>query len=100
MEIEIESRRENKLLEREEIRFVVRYDGATPSRKKVKEHLHNMGINGFIVVDEIKPLFGVREARGYAKVYPSEQKAREIEPDYVIRRNIGGKSEKEEEKNE
>jgi len=95
MDIEIESRRENKLLDREEIYFMVKYDGATPSRKKIREHFKNMGLSGFIVVDKIKPIFGAREAKGYAKVYKSEEKAREIEPDYIIKRNIG-----KEEKNE
>ena len=37
MEIEIETRKENKLLEREEIHFRVKYEGATPSRKKIRE---------------------------------------------------------------
>ena len=91
MEIEIENRKENKLLEREEIYFKVKYDGATPSRKKIREQLKGMGLNGFIVIDYVQPIFGVREAKAYAKVYPSEKKAREIEPDYIIKRNIGGK---------
>ncbi|KAA0004915.1 MAG: 30S ribosomal protein S24e [Thermoplasmata archaeon] len=96
MEIEIESRKENKLLEREEIYFRLKYEGATPSRKKIREQLKGMGIKGFIVIDHVKPLFGAREAKAYAKVYPSEQKARAIEPDYIIKRNVsGGKEEKE-----
>ena len=98
MEIEIETRKENKLLEREEIHFRVKYEGATPSRKKIREQLKGMGINGFIVIDYVKPLFGVREAKAYAKVYQSEQKARKVEPEYIIKRNIGGKEEKEEQK--
>ncbi len=106
MEIEIESRKENKLLEREEIHFIVRYDGATPSRKKIREQLKGMGINGFIVLDYVKPVFGAREAKAYAKVYPSEQKARKVEPEYKIKRIMAGgggqekKEEKEGEKNE
>ena len=97
MEIEIESRKENKLLGREEIYFRVKYDGATPSRKKIREQLKGMGLNGFIVLDYIKPVFGAREAKAYAKVYSSEKKAREVEPDYIIKRNMaGGKEEKKE----
>ena len=100
MEIEIENRKENKLLGREEIYFRVKYEGATPSRKKIREQLKGMGLNGFIVLDYVKPIFGVREAKAYAKVYPSEKKAREVEPDYIIKRNTGGGEKKEEEKNE
>lgn len=96
MEIEIGIRKENKLLEREEIFFKIKYDSVTPSRKKVKDELKNMGLKGFIVIDYIKPMFGRREAKAYAKLYPSEERARKVEPDYIIRRNIKGKEEKKE----
>ena len=94
MEIEIESRRENKLLGREEIHFVIKYEGATPRRQKVKEELKKaLGLKGFVLLQYIKPMFGLNQARVYAKVYPSEEEARKIEEDYIIRRNIGGKKE-------
>ena len=103
MEIEIESRRENKLLGREEIHFVIKYEGATPRRQKVKEELKKaLGLKGFVLLQYIKPMFGLNQAKVYAKVYPSEEEARKIEEDYIIRRNIGGKKEevKEEKKEE
>jgi len=94
MEIEIESRRENKLLGREEIHFVIKYEGATPRRQKVKEELKKaLGLKGFVLLQYIKPMFGLNQAKVYAKVYPSEEEARKIEEDYIIRRNIGGKKE-------
>ena len=98
MEIEIESRRENKLLGREEIHFVIKYEGATPRRQKVKEELKKaLGLKGFVLLQYIKPMFGLNQAKVYAKVYPSEEEARKIEEDYIIRRNIGGKKEEEKE---
>ncbi len=94
MEIEVIQRKENKLFEREEIHFILRYDGATPPRSKVKEAIkNNLGLSGFIVIEYIKPSFGSMEAKVYAKVYPSEKKARQYEADYVIARNVK-KSEK------
>jgi len=98
MEIEIESRRENKLLGREEIHFVIKYEGATPRRQKVKEELKKaLGLKGFVLLQYIKPMFGLNQAKVYAKVYPSEEEARKIEEDYTIKRNIGGKKEEEKE---
>ena len=91
MEIEVEQRRENKLLGREEIYFRIKYDASTPSRKKVKENLKNtLGLKGFIILQYVKPVFGSREARGYAKIYESEKKARQIESSYITKRNVGG----------
>ena len=98
MEIEFENRRENKILGREEITFKVKYEGKTPSRDKIREQLKNMlGGKGVIVIEHIKTVYGVPEARGYAKVYPSEEKAREIEEKHIIERNFGKKKEKKEE---
>ncbi len=88
MEIEVENRRENKLLEREEIEFIVKYEGATPPRHKIKEALKNhLNLKGYIVIHKIQPFFGMMQARVYAKVYPSEAIARKVEEEYVLRRN-------------
>ncbi len=105
MEIEVESRKENKLLEREEIHFIVKYEKETPPRNKIKEELKNaLGIGGFIVIHKIEPSFGIRKARVYAKVYPDEKTARKIEEEYLLKRekiiSKKGEEKKEEEKNE
>ena len=95
MEIVVDSRKENKLLEREEIHFRVKYDGSTPARRKIKDALKgHLGVGGYIVIQKIEPLFGMKEAKVYAKVYPSEAVARKIESDYVFKR--GGSAKKEE----
>jgi len=99
MEMVVDSRKENKLLEREEIHFRVKYDGSTPSRKKIKEALKgHLGVGGYIVIQKVEPLFGMKEAKVYAKVYPDESTARKIESDYLFKR--GGSTEKEEVKEE
>lgn len=99
MEIEFENRKENKILGREEIFFKVKYEGKTPSREKVRGQLKNMlGGKGVVVIEYIKTLYGIPEARGYAKVYASEEQAKEIEEKHIIERNFGKKKGKEEKK--
>ena len=90
MEIEIESRKDNKLLQREEVRFTLRYEGKTPGRSKVRKQLKDMLGKNVIILEYLKPVYGVSEARGYARGYSSEKKAREIEPEYIVERNLSG----------
>lgn len=95
MEINVESRRENILLEREEIRCSVTYESATPTRKQIKEALkNNLGVSGYIVIHEIQPFFGMKKATVYAKIYSSEAIARKIEEPYRLSRGETAKSEK------
>jgi len=101
MEIEIVSRKENKLLEREEVYFKIKYEGKTPSRKKVRDNLKNMVGGKVVIIEYIKPAYGAPEADGYARVYQSEKKAREVEAEHIIERNLkktggGGEGEAEE----
>lgn len=98
MEINVENRRENTLLEREEIRCSIVYDGATPTRKKIKEALkNNLGVSGYIVIHKIQPFFGMKKATVYAKIYPSEAIARKTEEAYRLTRGETKKSEEKEE---
>ncbi|MCJ2530881.1 MAG: 30S ribosomal protein S24e [Candidatus Thermoplasmatota archaeon] len=90
MEIEILSRRENKLLSRMEVRFQVRYEeGTTPSRPEMREGLtKELKLNKqVLVVDSVHSQFGKREARGYAKIYESVEDARRLERPHVLARN-------------
>ncbi|MHC1579553.1 MAG: 30S ribosomal protein S24e [Candidatus Alkanophagales archaeon] len=91
MEVEIIEERENPLLERKEVRFRIRHEGRTPSRKEVRELLVkelNTSPN-LLVVESIRTEFGKREVRGYAKVYRSEERLRSVERPHVIRKNFG-----------
>ncbi len=96
MEIEIVSRKENKVLEREEIIFKIKYEGKTPSRNKVRGNLGSMVGGKVVILEYIKPVYGISEANGYARVYKSEKKAREVEAKHIIKRNLAkGGEEKE-----
>ncbi|MEE9164412.1 MAG: 30S ribosomal protein S24e [Thermoplasmata archaeon] len=90
MEMEIVSRRENKLLDRLEVRFLVRHEeGTTPSRPEIQEGLAKELKVGkkVLVLDNVHPQFGKREASGYAKVYESLEDAQRLERPHVLRRN-------------
>ena len=103
MEIEVLRARENKLLGRKEILFKVKHGvehegssgqeqrgGGTPSRKEVREVLvRKFGCSPqVLVIDWMKPAFGKPEALGYAKIYESEARMREIERKHILRRNF------------
>ncbi len=90
MEIEILSRRENKLLSRLELRFQIRYEeGTTPSRPEIREGLtKELKLKKqVLVIDSVQSQFGKREARGYAKIYESVEEARRLERPHVLARN-------------
>ncbi len=90
MEMEIVSRRENKLLGRLEVRFLVRHEeGTTPSRSEMQEGLSKELKVGkkVLVLDSVHSQFGKREASGYAKVYESLEDAQRLERPHVLRRN-------------
>ena len=88
MEIEIVSKKENKILEREEVYFKVKYEGKTPSRKKVRDNLGNMTGGEIVILEYMKPVYGVSEADGYARIYKSEKKAGEVEAKHIMERNL------------
>jgi small subunit ribosomal protein S24e len=90
MEIKITEERENPILNRREVKFVVEHDGPTPSRKSVIDKIAatmNSKV-GLVMVDSLKSEFGKRETMGYAKIYESEERAKEVERAYVVARNV------------
>jgi small subunit ribosomal protein S24e len=90
MEIKVIEEKENPILNRREIKFVVEHDGPTPSRKNVVEKIAatmNSKV-GLVMVDSLKSEFGKRETLGYAKIYETEERAKEVERAYVIARNV------------
>lgn len=95
MEIEITSRKENKILEREEVAFTMQFEGKTPSRKQVQQKLSDIIGRNIIVVEYIKPMYGASQATGYARGYTSAKQARAVEQQHILERNnlAAGKSE-------
>jgi len=93
MEIEIQTQRNNALLNRTEVRFLVHHDGeSSPRRELVRtelaDKLHTKKDN--VIVDHMKTAFGIYTTSGYAKVYTSLEKAKAGERQHLIKRNTPG----------
>ncbi len=97
MEIEITEERGNQILKRKEVFFRLKHDeksetkGASPSRVQAREVLIKKlrCKPNLLVIDKMQTEFGKRETVGYAKVYENEERLKEIEQEYIIRRNFG-----------
>ncbi len=91
MELEIIRRRENPLLQREEVVARVRFEGGTPSRKEIREALaKELGKPvGNLFIRRIITEYGKEEAKVVAMAYNSRAFALLIEPDHIIKRNEG-----------
>ena len=90
MEININEKIENPLLNRTEIHFDCIYQGeATPKVLEVKNRLvATLNVDKkLLVVDKLKPTFGEGKAKGYAKLYDSEKSITEIEREHIIEKN-------------
>ena len=90
MEIEINSEKNNRLLERKQVNFTVTHeDSKTPNRALLRSELASK-LNekqATIIIDYVKPLFGSYKSKCYAKIYPSLEKAKKYENKYLIKRN-------------
>ena len=90
MEIDIVNQKDNRVLNRNEVKFVCNYEGeATPKLLDVKNKLIAL-LNtkkDLIVVDSLQPHFGEAKALGYAKVYDSKDDLEYIETEHVMAKN-------------
>ena len=93
MDIQVIEAKNNTILNRRELVFKVIHDASTPTRKSVVERLaatQNSKI-GLVYVDSLKTEFGKRETIGYAKIYETAERAKEIERAHIIERNTFNK---------
>lgn len=89
-EIEIESEKENKLLNRRELTLRLVHTGeSTPTRKTVREKVAELtGFNkGQVIVDSIKTEFGKNEVKVFAKLYNNKEDVLEYERKHILKRN-------------
>lgn len=100
MEIEIDLKKDNPLLNRHEIKFTVKHPGEkTPNREIIRSELAEK-INAKkenIIIDYINSGFGIQESTGYAKIYNPTKFTEEIERKHILKRNkiISRKEKKE-----
>jgi small subunit ribosomal protein S24e len=90
MEIEIQSKTNNPLLNRTEVRFIIHHKGeGSPKRDLIKgelaEKLKVKKEN--VMVNYMKSSFGSTETFGYAKVFTSVEKAKSGEREHILVRN-------------
>jgi len=90
MELNVVEKRENKLLNRTEVKFKIMHEGEkTPEREIVRSDLAELlkVKKDLVIIDHIKPNFGMPISYGYAKIYKSKEDAEHIEPEYLLKRN-------------
>lgn len=90
MDVEIIEKKQNPLLSRVEVRFVVHHTNEkTPTRDQVREKLAGLvnGKKGLIVVDSMASAFGKGLTTGYARVYENPEVLGKTEPAHLLKRN-------------
>lgn len=102
MDVKIISKKDNPLLKRKEIKFVVEQGpkAKTPARLDVKRSLAaELKISDQLVfVKRMKTKTGTSTAVGDANAYETAAQAKLIEPEYIIKRNSPPEKPKEEAK--
>jgi small subunit ribosomal protein S24e len=98
MEIKVLEEKSNPLLQRREIQFSVIQNLGTPSRLEIKNKLAAY-LNSkpeLVIIERMKQEFGKRETRGYAKIYESMDRLKNVETEHIIQRNEKKPEKKEE----
>ena len=88
MDFEFTRDNENKLLNRTELEFVLKYEGATPSRQDVLGKLcalRNISTDN-CVVDSFRCECGKQEIKATARSYGSADELKATELEYVVKR--------------
>lgn len=100
MDIEITQQVDNKLFDRQDLKFVMWHKGATtPSRSKVRELLAaKIGAKSdAVIIDHMESASGMAATRGEARAYKSLEEAKKHERKHFIARNVVEAPAKEEE---
>ena len=90
MELIIDEKKDNILLNRTEIMFRVTHPSEkTTDRKTVKKMIaKNQNVSEErVIVDHMNTSYGMPETKGYAKIYKTREDALKIENEYMLLRN-------------
>lgn len=90
MDIEISEKKQNPLLNRLEVRFIVHHTNEkTPTRDAIREKIAAQlsSKKGNIVVDSMNSVFGKATTKGYVRVYDTPEALAKNEPHYILKRN-------------
>jgi len=96
LKLEIQEKKENPLIGRQEISFSVTETKATPSRKELREAIaaQTNSKEKNIIVDVLDTRFGTTDFKGEARVYENEEQLKKIELKPIVVRNFGKTEEK------
>jgi small subunit ribosomal protein S24e len=89
MEVKVLEDKNNPLLQRREVQFSISHNLGTPSRQEIKEKLAAY-LNSkpeLVIIERMKSEFGKRETRGYAKIYETVDRMKNVETEHIIQRN-------------
>jgi len=90
MEIEINSKKNNPLINRTEVHFTINHKGeSTPNREIVRSELaEKLNVKKEdVIVDNIHTSFGIQQIKGYAKIYNTVDNAKGWERSHILERN-------------
>ncbi len=96
MDIEITEQVDNKLFDRQDVKFVMWHKGeTTPSRNKVRDLVAGkLGAKSdAVIVDHMESASGMAATRGVARAYKSLEEAKKHERKHFITRNVGAPAE-------
>ena len=82
MELEITEQNDNPLLNRQEVKLVIKHsENSTPRRNQVIKNLsEQLKTNReLVIIDHLKNAYGKTETHGYAKVYSDKESLTKIE---------------------
>jgi len=90
MDVKIVERRENKLLDREELYVIIDHKGeATPKREDLRKKIAAMTgkSEDLVVVSKILSMYGMQKSRALIHVYNSKDTLLKVEPKHILKRN-------------
>ena len=97
MDIEINEKKNNPLLNRTEVHFTINHEGeGTPNREIIRSEIaEKLNVKKeSIIIDNVSSSFGIQKSRGYAKIYTNQKKSEDLERKYIIKRNQPATKEK------
>jgi ribosomal protein S24E len=90
MDIEIQTKTKNPLLNRTDVHFIIVHTGEqTPKRELVRNELaEKLKVKkDQIIIDNMQSHFGLSHTQGYAKVYKNTKEAQSFERNHILKRN-------------
>ena len=82
MELEITEQNDNLLLNRQEVKVVIKHsENSTPRRNQVIKNLSEQlkAKRELVIIDHLKNAYGKTETHGYAKIYSDKESLTRIE---------------------